>query len=159
MNKAEACEFLGVSERSLARYAAQGRIGVKYVKGTRGNVAEYDDADLKRLKEELSQPVQVRGTLEPLPARSDSQALAPVSGMGSLPDLLALIAERLRPDGRPTVAVENKLTLSLAEAAALSGLSQNFLSAAIHGDKLRAAKRGRGWNIKRTDLDSFIKKL
>lgn len=159
MNKAEACEFLGVSERSLARYAAQGRIGVKYVKGTRGNVAEYNDADLKQLKDELSQPVQVRGTIERLPVRSESLALAPVSGIGSLPDLLSLIAERLKPDGRPTVAIENKLTLSLVEASTLSGLSQNFLSAAIHANKLKAAKRGRGWNIKRTDLDNFIKKL
>ena len=57
MNKAEACQFLKVSERSLARYAAQGKIGVTYQKGKRGNVALYDDEDLKRLKEELSQPI------------------------------------------------------------------------------------------------------
>ncbi len=159
MNKLEACKFLGVSERSLARYASQGRIGVKYVKGTRGNVAEYDNADLKRLKDELNQPVQVRGSLERLPAKSANLAIAPVSDIGMVPDLLSLIAERLKPADKPTVAVENKLTLSLAEAAALSGLSQHYLNEAIHAKKLKAAKRGRGWNIKRTDLDNFIKRL
>lgn len=156
MNKTEACEFLGVSERSLARYASQGKIGVKYIKGARGNVAEYDDDDLKRLKEELSQPVQVRGAVERLPA---NLAIAPVAGVGGVPDILALIAERLKPQDKPTVAIENKLTLSLAEAATLSGLSQSFLSQSIHAQNLRAAKRGRGWNIKRDDLDTFIKKL
>ncbi len=50
MNKQEACAFLNVSERSLARYAAQGKIQVTYVKGTRGNVAVYDDADFQKLK-------------------------------------------------------------------------------------------------------------
>jgi excisionase family DNA binding protein len=158
MNKTEACQFLGVSERSLARYAAQGKIGVTYKKGKRGNVADYDDGDLERLKDELSQPVSARPAVESLP-NSDSLALAPVSGIGKLPDLLSLIADRLKPDDKPQVSIENKLTLSLAEAAALSGLSQGFLSGSIHSEKLKAAKRGRGWNIKRADLDRFIEKL
>jgi excisionase family DNA binding protein len=159
MNKAEACSFLGVSERSLARYAAQGKISVSYEKGKRGNVAVYSDDDLQRLKDELSQPVSMRPAVERSLATTDSHAIAPVSMISTLPDLLTLIAERLKPSERPQVAIENKLTLSLAEAAALSGLSQNFLSDAIHDGKLKAAKRGRGWNVKRNDLDSFIKKL
>ena len=158
MNKAEACQFLKVSERSLARYAVQGKIGVTYQKGKRGNVALYDDEDLKLLKEELSQPILTRPAIERLPSH-DSMALAPVSGIGSVPDLLSLIAERLKPNDKPQVGIENKLTLSLAVAAALSGLSQNFLASSIHSNKLKAAKRGRGWNVKREDLDKFIKKL
>jgi excisionase family DNA binding protein len=164
MNKKDACEFLGVSERSLARYAAQGKIQVIYCKGQRGKVADYEESDLQRLKEEIGQPVMLRPRRADLPvsdlhARADSHAIAPVSGAGSIPDLLTLIAERLQPSSRPVVAVENKLTLSLAEASALAGLSRSILVEAIHAKKLKGAKRGRGWNIKRADLDEYIKKL
>jgi excisionase family DNA binding protein len=166
MNKQEACEYLGVSERSLARYAAQGKVQVTYTKGKRGNVALYDDADLERLKDELAQPTSIRPAIDSaLPATSDTHAIAKVAGLGNVAaagaihDLLTVIADRLQPSERPAVPVENKLTLSLAEASALAGLSRGFLLSAIHDRKLKADKRGKGWNVKRADLDSYIKKL
>ncbi len=59
----------------------------------------------------------------------------------------------------PAVAVENKLTLNLAEAAQLSGLSRQHLREAIRGKKLKAKIIGRGWRMKRSDLESYIQKL
>jgi excisionase family DNA binding protein len=49
--------------------------------------------------------------------------------------------------------------LSLSDASYLSGLSRGFLRDAIKAKRLKAAKRGRGWNIKRIDLDIYIRKL
>jgi excisionase family DNA binding protein len=52
-----------------------------------------------------------------------------------------------------------KLTLSLVEASQLSGLSRNHLRQAIEDKKLRARIIGRGWRVKREDLDAYVKKL
>lgn len=54
------------------------------------------------------------------------------------------------------VNLTDKLTLSLDEAAALSGLSKYWLTKAIKNSELKAAKRGHGWNIKQTDLVKYI---
>ena len=166
MNKQEACEFLGVSERSLARYAAAGKIQVTYTKGTRGNIAIYDDADLERLKEELSQPTAIRPANEQaipaIPATSDKLATRSVANLSGFFDQLqardeVFITSLLQ--GRSQVAIENKLTLNLQEAAQLSGLSRNHLRDAIREKKLKARIIGRGWRMKRSDLEAYIKKL
>lgn len=76
-------------------------------------------------------------------------------------DRLLSAIEALGPDSKPTPISElaAKLTLSLKEAARLSGLSAGWLRTAIkHGD-LQATKRGRGWNIKRADLEKYISNL
>jgi len=57
------------------------------------------------------------------------------------------------------VRLTDKLTLSLTEAALLSGLSRNHLRQAIEDKKLRARIIGRGWRVKREDLDAYVKKL
>jgi len=61
--------------------------------------------------------------------------------------------------GISPVPVADKLTLSLVEAAQLSGLSRNHLRQAIEDKKLRARIIGRGWRVKRDDLDAYVKKL
>jgi excisionase family DNA binding protein len=53
----------------------------------------------------------------------------------------------------------HKLTLSLVEAAQLSGLSRGHLRFAIAEKKLKARIIGRGWRVKREDLEAYIKKL
>lgn len=54
------------------------------------------------------------------------------------------------------VNLTDKLTLSLNESAALSGLSEYWLTKAIKSGELKAAKRGRGWNVKTADLITYI---
>jgi len=53
----------------------------------------------------------------------------------------------------------HKLTLSLMEAAQLSGFSHNHLRQANEEKKLRAWIIGRGWRVKREDLEAYVKKL
>ncbi|MDQ3817614.1 MAG: helix-turn-helix domain-containing protein [Acidobacteriota bacterium] len=165
MNKQEACAFLGVSERSLARYASQGKVQVTYTKGTRGNVAVYDDQDLERLKEELAAPTAIRPANEQaIPANSASLAKRPVAGVAEFFNQLqardeALFQALTSLPHRNQVAIENKLTLNLAEGAQLSGLSKQHLRDAIKTGKLKAKIIGRGWRMKRKDLETYIQKL
>lgn len=95
-----------------------------------------------------------------------SQAVEAMQRNFALLDHIVAIEERqiaaleaIKPSRDPQVPIADKLTLNLAGAAALAGLSRSYLVEAIHEGKLKAAKRGRGWNIKRADLDAFIKKL
>jgi excisionase family DNA binding protein len=57
--------------------------------------------------------------------------------------------------------LSDKLTLSVAEAAHLSGFSPDSLRDAINAGKLKAKKvKGRrGWTIKRADLEAYVRKL
>jgi excisionase family DNA binding protein len=166
VNKQEAAAYLGVSVRALQRYSAQGKLSVTYTRGSRGQVAQFDEAELKNLKERLEQPTYPQRPMLAPPSydKRDLQAVIPVTDSqlvtASIGDRLIAAIEALKPDGhQPIIGLENKLTLKLSEAATISGLSRSYLVAAIHSKKLKAAKRGRGWNIKRTDLDSYIKKL
>jgi excisionase family DNA binding protein len=66
-----------------------------------------------------------------------------------------------RRDDQPASITDlaHKLTLSLVEASQLSGLSRNHLREAIEDRKLKARIIGRGWRVKRDDLDAYVKKL
>jgi excisionase family DNA binding protein len=156
VNKKEAAEYLNVSERAIERYTAKGKLNVTYEKGRTGTVAIYDEAELKKIKAEMQKPA--------VPARSNSRdngdklARVTPSGLSLAQAIGQAIGERLlQPNGN--VPAESKLTLTLKEAASLSGLSRSWLVGAIHNKKLKAAKRGRGWNVKRIDLDAYVRGL
>jgi excisionase family DNA binding protein len=156
VNKKEAAEYLSVSERAIERYTAKGKLNVTYEKGRTGTIAIYDEAELNKLKAEMENPSAL--------ARSNSHdtgdklARVTPSGLSLAQAIGQAIGEHL-PKQNGYVPVESKLTLTLKEAASLSGLSRSFLVGAIHNKKLKAAKRGRGWNIKRGDLDVYVKAL
>jgi len=57
------------------------------------------------------------------------------------------------------IPVSEKLLLSLNEAQNLTGLSRERLKKAITEEKLKASVIGRGWKIKRKDLDIYIENL
>ncbi len=174
MNKQDAAAFLGapgepVSERTVERLAAKGRIRktmqmMPTSDGRKREVADYNDEDLATVKAEDAQP-KPQAQLMRLAADPGEQ----LALRTALPELIERIMDGQRSITleainliamRPTLDQLNfKLTLSLSEAAQIAGLSRSFLRAAIETGKLKAEKRGRGWNIKRADLDSFIKKL
>ena len=165
LNKEDAATFLGVSVRALQRYAAQGKLSVTYTRGTRGQVAQFNEDELKAFKQQLAQPAYPQRptvTGEPYD-KPGLQAVAPVTASSLVPiaigERLITALEQLQPNGHVTISLGDKLTLSLKEASLLAGLSRSFLLDAIHDKKLKAAKRGRGWNIKRADLDLYVKKL
>jgi excisionase family DNA binding protein len=165
MNKEEAAEFLGVKPRTIERYTQLNKLTPTYQKGKRGQVAVYDQAQLEKLKAELSQPIYPhRPVVED--GSSDSQALAPTNTVTDFARFVEAVGASIGSQliqaqsiHRSIADLAAKLTLTLNEASQLAGLSRNFLLEAIHDKKLKAAKRGRGWNIKRVDLDAYVAKL
>lgn len=155
--KQEAAEYLGVSTRAVENYAAKGRLSVTYTKGKRGQIALFDDEELQKLKDELTQPIYPqRGTVvsseqprtQAIVPFAPSAPLVPQDGFKPMLDAY-----------RRFVPVAEKLMLTLAEAQALTNLSRDYLLKAIHEKKLKAQLIGRGWKIKREHLEDFIKKL
>lgn len=165
MNKEEAAKFLGVSIRAVQRYAAANKLSVTYTRGVRGQVAEFNKEELERLKQQLSEPIYPqRPTVTESRDNHGQESVTPVTPQAlvtqeAFADRLIETLEALKPESTPPVFVAYKLTLNLIEAAQLAGLSRGFLLEAIHDGSLNAAKRGRGWNIKRSDLDNYVNKL
>jgi excisionase family DNA binding protein len=61
--------------------------------------------------------------------------------------------------GIPSVPINDKLVLSLKEAQALTGFSRERLREAIRDGSLKAQKIGKGWKVKRRDLDCYVESL
>jgi excisionase family DNA binding protein len=70
--------------------------------------------------------------------------------------LLAGSAEEPRS---AAVRVSEKILLNLSDCRLLTGLSNANLRDAIKAGTLKAKIIGRGWKIKRPDLDEFINNL
>lgn len=164
VSKKEAAEFLGVSTRAVERYTASGKLACSYVQGKFGKEANYNLEDLERFKAELSTPTYQPEIIHP-PTSSDN-ILPPDSA--SLSRVSEAEVSSIDYEERFLVALENlanripisdKLLLSLLEAQKLTGLSREFLREAIKLQKLKAQKIGRGWKLKRKDLDIYVDNL
>jgi excisionase family DNA binding protein len=57
------------------------------------------------------------------------------------------------------VPLNQRLTLSIAEASQLSGLPRQFVVNSIQSNKLKSVKIGRSTLVKRSDLEAFVKGL
>ena len=165
LSKPEASEYLGISTRALERYTQQGKIGVKYVKGTRGKQARYQQSDLDRLKEELDTTVH-KPTIEvTMPLIKDAGLTTLLEKIFTpLSSQIAALTEAVQsleapPPTKPTVAIENKLLLTLKEVQALTGLSREILREAIEQKQLKAKIIGKAWRITRGDLEDYIENL
>jgi len=169
MNKKEASEYLGISTRALERYVSLSRIGVAYRKGKTGDEAVFDAGELRGFKAELDKRKAPRaGVVAETPESHDTEPrqlarLSDVAPPLAIFERMAAVLERLERKGEPsqasTVDLAAKLTLSLMEAAQLSGLSRGHLREAIENKKLKARILGRGWRVKRDDLEAYVKKL
>ncbi len=171
MNKEAAAKFLGMSVRSLQRLTSEG-LFKPALTGTKG-AAVYDAAELQQWRD-MSEDERRR-------ARDDARqhhsgALSPMTVMTGKADVTGngvMTVTRDTPDARrefaqmiaeavaakPALSVADKLTLSLTEAALLSGLSRSHLRAAIADKKLKGRIIGRGFRVKRSDLEVYVTKL
>jgi excisionase family DNA binding protein len=168
MNKQEAAEYLGISVRTLQRLTAQGEISAGEVRGKTGMVTDYAKEELDRFKQEEERKAQdatryVRPHVTPVTPdnATPAQTALALGRAGNSPALVELITalEQAHAARTQPVPVFEKLTLSLAEASQLSGLSRNHLRQAIEEKKLKARIIGRGWRVKREDLEAYVKKL
>lgn len=181
MTKAEAADYLGCSVRQLERYTADNRIGVRMEKGRTRPTPVYDEGELQTFKTSLERVVY-RPAVERMDAPESaaeragnaiatqgdgalsglSQAGAQASQMEAFARFIveAVQAEKPATETAPSLSdLSAKLLLSLPEAQALTGLSRETLRAAIEAGELAARQLGRGWKIKRRDLESYIENL
>jgi excisionase family DNA binding protein len=79
MNKKEAAQYLGISIRQLQNYARQGRLSVRKEKGKTGDIAIFDDGELRQLKDERDREhsvIQVALVREPATTSEATEAHA-----------------------------------------------------------------------------------
>jgi excisionase family DNA binding protein len=146
MNKRETSELLGVSTRLVEKYASEGRLGeVTYVRGKTGKQADYDCEAVEKLKQVLESPDTAIATKTP-----DARLI-----VASLVEAMTS-----REESRSaSIRVSEKLLLAVSDCRLLTGLSEQSLREAIHAGRLKAKIIGRGYKIKRQDLDEFVEQL
>jgi excisionase family DNA binding protein len=172
MNIKEAAEYLNISVKTLERKIASGDVSVAYVPGATGKQRTFERAELDRLKD--AETARAHATTYVARHRvaasavSSSQALERAGGGQGIEAFTMMIADALqanlaqRNDHVRTLSpadLAHKLTLTLTEAAALSGLSANHLREAIKAGKLKARIVGKGWKIKPEDLRAYVARL
>jgi hypothetical protein len=146
MNKKEVSGFLGVSTRLVEKYASEGRLGeITYVRGKTGKQADYNRDAVEKLKQTLESPDTAIATKTP-----DARLF-----VASLVEAMAS-REEVRS---ASVRVSEKLLLSVKDCRFLTGLSEQAIRDAIRDETLKSRVIGRGFKVKRTDLDEFISKL
>jgi excisionase family DNA binding protein len=161
MNKKEVAEYLEITTRQVETHAAAGRLGeVQYVRGKTGKQAEYSRESVEKFKTILDKPDTAIATKTPdarLFVASLVEALASreQANIGAVRDLL----ESHEQTRRGAVRVGEKILLTLADCRLLTGLSEQNLRESIKAEKLKAKKIGRGWKVKRQDLDKYVSNL
>jgi excisionase family DNA binding protein len=176
MDKEAAAKYLGLSVRSLERYMSQGRVEVRYERSDKTRPkATFLEEELDRFKGELETPSirpaveadtyrhvetesrggkgdSERGGLRQIP--TDLPGTLERNESAALVEAIELIMER--QGSAIALPPDRKILLSLREAQALTGLSRAKLRQAIAQKKLKAQIVGRGWKVKRSELDRYV---
>jgi excisionase family DNA binding protein len=162
MNKKEVAAFLGVSIRLVEKYAAEGRLGkITYIRGKTGKQAEYNQDAVEKLKAVLESPDTALTTNSPdarlfVAQLVEAMASREQAHVEAIRGLLSGSSEEPRS---ASVRVSEKILINLSDCRSLTGLSEATLRDAIKSKKLKAKIIGRGWKVKRQDLDEFINNL
>lgn len=179
LNKQQVGEILGKSDKGVQRLTASGALIVTYIKEAGFQRAYYRADDVEYFKEHGHTPkpitVEVEGNTTPntvdTVATKDKKALVqgklnPEKIMASLiagvldqaqkRGLLALSSATSNVKQKPVVPIADKMMLTIAEAAALSGHPEAELRKAHAAGKLHGVKLGKGLKVRREDLKLYI---
>jgi excisionase family DNA binding protein len=177
LSERQACELLAVTPATLNLYVAKGRLSATRTRKLRGWLVSYSRTEVEALKRELkeeeayihtqfgrgkssSRMVEADVVDVEVDSPGDQGARSSVPASAPVIERLILLLERLTPNGQPKVPIEKKLLLTLGETAAYSGLSDVKLIEAIRAGKLEARKDlGKGYRIKRSDIEKYITSL
>jgi excisionase family DNA binding protein len=183
MNKKEAAEFLGLSEKTVERYKASGKLParLKRIVGADGKsrtVLDFNQSDLERLKRELSPDVvfpEITDGHAQTKTQTDTDGQTQLDksnfadielsnyGQTQTANLFGIIFKSFETMSERHLEVSNrfqKLVLTVDEAAAVSGLPKAYIDRAIKKEKtLKATKIGGRYRIKRQDLDEFVNNI
>jgi len=172
LNKQQAAEYLGTSVRTLLRLTGE-RIA-HLPKRRQSEETFFDKAELDRYLHESQNGTSVISAVvtpdtlgtpsenQGLMRRSTDVSISPVAldtgDTRDTPEMRLRMLAAFEAMASP-VRLTDKLTLTLTEASLLSGLSRNHLRQAIEEKKLKARIIGKGWRVKRSDLDAYVQKL
>ena len=151
-SKREAAELLGISTRGVERAVRRGHLAVQYRDSKHGKKAWFRPIDLDRYKRQQQ-------TREPLGFTSGIPGQPPGPHVGTLIPMVEIEPRHRRARAHESVAVADRLTLNLDEAAQLSGLPRSFIAQSICSGKLHSIKIGRRHYVKRSDLNRFVQNL
>lgn len=183
LNKEQAAEFLDKSEKGIQRLTASGQLIAKYVQEKGYKRAYYKLDDLKYFKKHGHAPKPASISVENSTSSStqdtmvtkDKKALvqSKLSPDKIISGLITQVLNEAQKRGllnlasssannvkhKPIVSVADKMILTVAEAAALSGHPEGELRKAHAAGKLHAVKLGKGLKIRKEDLKLYIDSL
>jgi predicted Holliday junction resolvase-like endonuclease len=162
MNKREVSEFLGISTRLVEKYASEGRLGeITYVRGKTGKQAEYNREAVEKLKTALESPDTSLATTTPDARLFVAQLVEAMTSreQAHVEAIRELLSGKIEEPRSASVRVSEKLLLNLSDCRLLTGLSENNLRDAIKLGRLKAKIIGRGWKVKKQELDDFVSNL
>jgi excisionase family DNA binding protein len=190
MNKKEAAEYLKLSEKTIERYKASGKLSARLRRVVGGDgktrkVLDFEQPDVERLRCELSGDIVYPNLTDGQPQTnattdtdiqtgtdSESSTNTDLLRVGQTPTDTDIQTQTTNPIEIIFARVENaieknlevfrasgKLLLDIKDCRRLTGLSDATLRAAIHSGELAGQIIGRGYKIKRADLDRFIEDL
>ena len=151
-SKREAAELLGVSTRGIERAVRRGHLNVVYHHSKHGKKAWFSPGDLERYRQQQQ-------------ARGPVGFMTGWCGGPTIGTVIPMVDMQPRPATEPprrmakTVPIVDRLTLTIAEAAQLSGLPRKFLAESVRSGTLKSVKVGRISFIKRSDLNEFVQSL
>lgn len=152
-SKREAAELLGVSTRGIERAVRRGQLNVIYHDSKHGKKAWFSPGDLERYRQQQ----QARGPVGFMTGSGGGPTIGTVIPMVEMQPRSA--AEPPRRTMAKMVPIVDRLTLTIAEAAQLSGLPRKFLVESVRSGALQSVKVGRMAFIKRSDLNLFVQSL
>lgn len=162
MNKKEAAQYLGCSERAIERYVKAGKLSCTYEKGKTRDIAVFQQSELDKIKyeskvitpayEQVVEPRQITTIdQDELTIYHDEPVgvveVGDISKLSAMVELL-LVGQQLK--------ASDKLVLTIDECHQLTGFPKEMLKEAIASSQLPAKKIGRSWRIKRSCLDTYI---
>jgi excisionase family DNA binding protein len=149
-SKREAAELLGVSTRGIERAVRRGHLNVVYHDSKHGKKAWFSPAELERYRQQQ----QSRGPVGFMTGSGGGPTIGTVIPMVDMQ--LRPVAEPARRTAGKSVPIVDRLMLTLAESAQLSGLPRKFLNQSVRSGRLKSVKIGRIAFIKRNDLNEFV---
>jgi excisionase family DNA binding protein len=150
LTKDEVMKMTGMSERTVERRVRDGDLRREYrsVPGRKSTPFFHPD-DVEKLVNKTRNPVVLKSV-----PRRPTKDLVRQGGVKGVPAKTSPSRLLLPASIPPSMPIEKKLYLSLAEASLFSGLSKAFLRRLIEEKRLPAVK-DKGYKIRRVALEQY----
>lgn len=144
-DKKQTCDYLGISEKTLEKYLSQRKLVGEMRRVGHLDKRVFSKDELDAFKKEREAVVYTPTPSLPSPREALVKTDAPAF---DAEDFAEALVEH--------VPLADMLTLSVVQAARLSGVPVTWLRTAIDDGRLPCARIGRGRRILRAHLDAFV---